>query len=97
MHREIDDILFPTRVELAFPASGKLGWVLLGPRPDGSLCGKEDLDAIRVVRPAIRHALAWAMARETANNRQRRQWQTLRREIAELRRVVTPEAGAKNA
>src|SRR3954447_18366470 len=84
--RNPDDVLFPIRVELPFLASGGLGWVLLGPRPDGSLYGKEDLSAIETVQPAIRQALAWAMAREATNNSQQRQWRALRRELAQLRR-----------
>lgn len=97
-HRDAKDVLFPIRMELAFPVSGERGWLLIGPRPDGSICGKEDLNAIEAVGPAIRHALAWATARESVDNRQRRQWQTLHREVAELRRrLVTPGADAKNA
>jgi hypothetical protein len=92
-NRDPGDCLFPVRVELASPMSGKSGWLLLGPRPDGTLYGKEDLDAIKSVRPAIRHALAWAMAREAVSIEQRRQWQSLRREVAELRsRLVAQNA-----
>lgn len=97
-NRDSCDRLFPVRVELACPLSGKSGWLLLGPRPDGTLYGKEDLDAIESVRPAIRHALGWATAREAASNRQRRQWQSLRREMAELRSgLVAQEAGGRDA
>ena len=93
-----DDVLFPVQLELAYPVSGKSGWLLLGPRPDGSLYGKEDLDAIKAVLPAIRHALAWATAHEAVTNQQRRQWQSLRREIAELRcLLVTSRSNTKNA
>ena len=93
-----DDCLFPIRMELVSPVSGKSGWLMLGPRPDGTLYGKEDVDAIESIRPAIRHALAWAAARKVLSNEQRRQWQSLRREVAELRRrLVAQEADGSDA
>jgi len=56
--------LFPVRLDLACPVSGGTGWLLLGPRPDGSLYAREDLAALDFVRPAIRRALLWATAHE---------------------------------
>jgi hypothetical protein len=83
---------------MACPISGKSGWLLLGPRPDGSLFGKEDFDAIEYVKPAIRHALAWATAREAVSKEHCRQWQSLRRDVGELRRrLIAQEAAGKNA
>ncbi len=89
-----DDCLFPIRVELPCPYSGKPGWVLLGPRPDGSIYGKDDLSAIEFVRPAIRNALARATNREALRKTTRRKWQSLLCEVVELRsRVRALEAG----
>jgi hypothetical protein len=96
MSRDFGDCLFPVRVEILCPMSGKSGWLLLGPRPDGSLYGKEDFDAIEYVKPAIRHALAWATAREAMRNEQRRQWQSLRRDVGELRRCLAAQEAAGN-
>ena len=59
-----DDPLFPVRLQLACPVSGTVGWFLLGPRPDGSLYGKEDIGAVNSLRPAVRRALVGATARE---------------------------------
>jgi len=58
-----EDALFPVRLELKCPVSGRTGWLVLGPRPDGSLYAREDLEALDVLRPAIRRALLWATAR----------------------------------
>lgn len=59
-----EDALFPVRLDLTSPISGRTGWLLLGPRPDGSLYAREDLEALNCVRPAIRRALLWTIARE---------------------------------
>jgi hypothetical protein len=59
-----DDERFPIRLELACPVSGRAGWLVLGPRPDGSLYAKEDMEALEFVRPAIRRALLWTIAHE---------------------------------
>ena len=58
------DNLFPVRLELVCPVSRRTGWLVLGPRPDGSLYAREDLAALDFVRPAIRRALLWATAHE---------------------------------
>jgi hypothetical protein len=79
------DLLFPIRLQLACPVSGTVGWFLLGPRPDGSLYGKEDIGAVNSLRPAVRRALVGATARETSLRAQGRQIQALRRDIAGLR------------
>ena len=65
------DPLFPIRFELACPVSGRTGWLVLGPRPDGSLYAKEDLDALEFVRPAIRRALLWAITLQDFRRRER--------------------------
>ena len=88
--RDGADDLFPVRVALHCPVSGESGWLVLGPRPDGSLHGKEDLDAIQCVLPAIRRALSWAAAREASRERSDRRWRELRGEVAELRARLNP-------
>lgn len=72
------DPLFPVRLALHCPFSGKAAWLLLGPRPDGSLYGRDDLEALGAVLPAIRHALAWTLDREQL----RRDCRTLSRRTA---------------
>ena len=79
------DLLFPIRLPLSCPISGAVGWILLGPRPDGSLYGKDNLDAVKSLRPAVRRTLLWVITREASRKAQRRQRQSLGRELAELR------------
>ena len=79
------DPLFPIRVPLSHPISGAAGWILLGPRPDGSLCGREDLGAVKSLLPAVRRTLLWVITREASRKAQHRQRQSLCRELAELR------------
>jgi hypothetical protein len=40
------DTVFPVRVPLEADGHGRVGWLLLGPRPDGSLYGKDERDAL---------------------------------------------------
>lgn len=86
LHHNRNGAQFPVRIELTCPLSGKSGWILIGPRPDGSVPGREDLEAIETLRPAIRRSMAWAMTRENANRTALRQSRSLRRDVAELRR-----------
>ncbi len=67
-----EDRRFPVRFELACPISGRTGWLVLGPRPDGSLFAREDLEALDFVRPAIRRAWLWATAHERLRTAQQR-------------------------
>ena len=82
--RAVDDPVFPVRLALHDSFSGRAAWLVLGPRPDGSLYGREDLDALDTIGPAIRHALSWALSRERSRAVSRRKWQAMRNEIAAL-------------
>ena len=79
------DPVFPIRLPLTHPNLGAAGWILLGPRPDGSLYGKEELGAVESLCPAVRRALLWVITREASRDAQRREKRALRRELAELR------------
>jgi hypothetical protein len=61
----VDD-LFPMRIRLhAGVADARdRNWLLLGPRPDGSLYGREERQALRQVAPSVARALAIARERE---------------------------------
>lgn len=56
--------IFPVRVPLGCPFSRLQGSLLLGPRPDGSLPGKDDMNAVEHILPALRRALIVSTARE---------------------------------
>jgi hypothetical protein len=78
---------------LSIPMRGTLGgatpWLLLGPRPDGTLYGKDELDALNVVLPAVRDSLNSLLMREAYLADRRRADHRVRREIMELRSRLT--------
>jgi hypothetical protein len=90
-----EDGLFPVRLSLHCPFSGRRAWLLLGPRPDGSLYGRDDLEALDAIRPAIRHALSWALDREKARAENRRAWQSVRKDVALLKEQLAKEWRAR--
>ena len=59
-----NDPLFALRLALGGTGSAAAAWLLLGPRPDGTLYGREDRDAVRSILPALHNALITAAARE---------------------------------
>ena len=77
------DPLFPMRLSVGSGASSAT-WLLLGPRPDGTLYGKEDLDAVRSISPAFRQALISTRAREAIDAAVNRREKRLRNEIGDL-------------
>ncbi|MBA2935915.1 hypothetical protein HZF05_17685 [Sphingomonas sp. CGMCC 1.13654] len=56
MHR--DDPLFPLHLPLAADGVGLVGWLFLGPRPDGSLYGRDERTALAEIADPIARALA---------------------------------------
>lgn len=77
------DRVFPVRMALGSATGAPC--LLLGARPDGTLYGREDLDAVRSTFPALQHALITAEHREALataiNHRDKR----LRTEISRIR------------
>src|SRR4030095_16390719 len=59
-----DDREFPIRMALRCPFGDVRGWLLLGPRPDGSLYGTDDLDALATIAPPLRHTIFSICARD---------------------------------
>ena len=63
------DTVYPVRIPMGCPAARIRVWLLLGPRPDGSLFGKDEIHAIAAITPALRRALAAVSAREAERAR----------------------------
>jgi hypothetical protein len=82
------DRLFPCRLRLTTPSISAATWLLLGPRPDGTLHGKEDLDAVRSIIPALGRALTATYTREALDRSLNRRENRLRKEVAHLRANV---------
>jgi hypothetical protein len=62
--RNLSDPWFPLRMALTCPFGTIHGWLLLGPRPDGSFYGKDDLDALLAIAPPLRRTLVAVRTRE---------------------------------
>jgi len=62
-----DDPVFPLRIPLRTghrADDAPVGWLLLGPRPDGSLYGKDELDALREIADPVARAVRIVQLRE---------------------------------
>ncbi len=79
-----DDALFPLRMVLRCPFGHVRGWLALGPRPDGSFYGKDDLDALTEIAPPLQRTLVLVAEREIEVARQRRIINGLNRSMAAL-------------
>jgi hypothetical protein len=78
------DPQFPLRMVLRCPFGSARGWLLLGPRPDGSLYGRDEVDALAAVAPAMRRALFAAREREMDKQRDDRSRRAICKAIAKL-------------
>ena len=61
------DVLFPMRVRLCIETADEpetIGWLLLGPRPDGSFFGKDEREALAHVAGPVARAIHIAQLRE---------------------------------
>jgi hypothetical protein len=61
------DALFPLRVRLCIDSGDEpetIGWLLLGPRPDGSMFGKDEREALAHVAGPVARAIHIAQLRE---------------------------------
>jgi hypothetical protein len=84
LERHHGDRLFPVRLRLSTDLSSST-WLLLGPRPDMTLYGREDLDAVRSTFPAFKQALTAAMLREALGAATARRESRVRKELSEIR------------
>ena len=57
------DPLFPLRIALSTAAGDPFGWVLLGPRPDGSFYRHDELEALAEIAAPLRRAVLAARDR----------------------------------
>jgi hypothetical protein len=79
-----DEDPFPLRMALRCPLGSIRGWLLLGPRPDGSFYGRDDLEALtEIVRP-LQRTLVLVAEREAEVARHRDIIRGLHRSMAAL-------------
>ena len=70
IHRSDDDA-FPLAIALRCPFGGVRGMLLLGPRPDGSFYGKDDLTALAEIAEPLQRTLFVVVEREAQERRHR--------------------------
>ena len=85
-HHNPADSLFPTRMGMRCPFGAVRGWLLLGPRPDGSHYGRHELAVLAMIAPALRQALFATKNREDRRKRERRLFQAMSNKVDELTR-----------
>lgn len=95
--RDADDLLFPIRTPLRCPFGTVRGWLLLGPRCDGSVSRRNEIAALEAVRPALRQALFTAKARDDQKRRERGMFQAMSRRLDDLSQRVGELSSASPA
>ena len=86
------DPLFPVRVPLEAEGHGRIGWLLLGPRPDGSLFGKAERDTIEEIAEPVARAVQVALSRQERDVLWERRFKEIENRLAELQARPAPSA-----
>lgn len=82
------DALYPLRVPLSANETGRVGWILLGPRPDGSLYGRDERDALVEIADPLARAIVITMRRDAIECARKRESQSIARRVAALEAAV---------
>ncbi|MDO6415780.1 hypothetical protein Q4F19_15420 [Sphingomonas sp. BIUV-7] len=80
------DAVFPVRVPLREEGAGVVGWILLGPRPDGSFYGKGERAALAEIADPVARAIRVVRERDARAAAQAELNAALERRIALLER-----------
>lgn len=88
LDREESDA-FPLRMALRCPLGRVRGWLLLGPRPDGSFYGRDDLDALGEIAAPFQRTLFAVAEREAGDKTRRRLERDIRRSLTTLDQRLT--------
>ncbi len=79
-----DGAPFPLAMALRCPLGRPRGWLLLGPRPDGSFYGRDDLKALEEIAAPLQRSLFLVALREQSEKRQQRRQRSLMRQLASV-------------
>ena len=80
-----DEDAFPLRLALRCHLGRVRSWLLLGPRPDGSFYGRDDVEALTAIAAPLQRTLFLVAERELEQRRQLQQLRTLERAVGELK------------
>lgn len=87
-HCDNEDPLLPVRLALEADGCGRIGWLLLGPRPDDTLFGKDERETLADLADPLARALAIAARRETSESERQKEIGTLHRLVAGLQKRI---------
>jgi hypothetical protein len=90
------DISFPVRLRLGIETADEpetIGWLLLGPRPDGSLFGKDEREALAHVAGPVARAIHIAQLREARAARTESRMDALENMVARLVKTLRSGSG----
>ena len=91
------DPLFPVRVPLEAEGHGRVGWLLLGARPDGSLFGSSECDVIEEIAEPVARAVQVALIREDREAMHRRDLQSMERRVQMIEKRLARLLPAKHS
>jgi hypothetical protein len=91
------DPVFPFRLPLAADGFQMRGWLLLGPRPDGSLYGREERKALRSLAAPLARAMAISLRREDLHAVSQQERMSLSDRIMKVENVIGQFSTAKIA
>jgi hypothetical protein len=86
------DPIFPLRVPLEAEGHGRVGWLLVGPRPDASFFGATERNVIEEVAEPVARAVQVALNREEREARYERRLEALEKLVAQLQAKPKPSA-----
>ena len=84
-----EDGVFPLRIALRCPFGRVRAWLLLGPRPDGSFYGQDDLDALQAIAPPLQRTLFAVADREADERSRRSRRRAMSRALASMNQRLT--------
>ena len=85
---------FPLRVPLRAPEIGRIGWLLLGPRPDGSFYPPEEPKALAELSAPIARAFAVVREREAKEAAMTALWSAYAERLAKLEALIARQQSA---
>jgi len=91
------DPLFPMRVPLDADGHGRIGWLLVGPRPDGSFFGKDEREALADIADPVARAIDIVRTREAREAKQESRLAALAERLHGLEAMLASIVGGRRA
>ena len=82
-----EDHTFPLRLEIE-TTSGAFGWLLIGPRPDGSIAGNDEQEALEKIAGTLGRSMRIVLAREEEKQELLRLLEASSKRIDRIERVL---------